>query len=74
MPFCLLSVGTNGRQARGRVKVKEVLALRVVPGQDLLQDGLTFISECIKTLEIMGNSGGGRFPQRKILGFLHIYL
>ena len=74
MPFCLLSVGTNGRQARGRVKVKEVLALRVVPGQDLLQYGLTFISECIKTLEIMGNSGGGRFPQRKILGFLHIYL
>ena len=47
--FCLLSVGTTGRQARCRVKVKEVLALRVVPGQDLLQAGLTFISDCIKT-------------------------
>lgn len=49
MPFCLLSVGTSGRQAKGRVKVKEFLALRVVPGQDLLQDGLTFISDRIKT-------------------------
>lgn len=49
MPVCLLSVRTNGRQARCRVKVKEVLALRVVPGQDLLQAGLTFISDCIKT-------------------------
>lgn len=57
----------------GMTKLRRSLLSELLLGQDLLQAGLTFISDCIKTpgdreLEFKWR----RFPQRKILGLLHI--